>query len=204
LSEFKKIEIDNKLSVGTKSFIITSTGLSALKNQLISIPETNLEIPVGVSLLNTPVMDNIVFQEDSYTDLEGNEIYYDELRIDAVLIEVIQTKNIVKTSIQGRPTTVKEFISDGDYKINIRGVINNKNRIKQKTYPLTLMQNFVNICKAQSSILVTSTFLNEVFEINDIVIESYNVPQIEGQRNQQVFSISASSDVPVKLEELEL
>lgn len=204
MTEFSKISVLNPIVGRNQSFIITSAGLQVLRGQLIQIPESETEESIAVSLLNTPVIDNLVFQSGSYLDLEGNEIEYDSLRIDAVLIEVNQVKNVIETPIQGRDTTVKEWISDGDYQINIRGIINNDTKLNQKIYPLNIVQDLIALCKAQRSLVVTSTFLNEVFEINDIVIKSYNVPQVEGMRNQQPFSINAVSDVPIDLEELEL
>lgn len=204
MTQFRKISIDNAIVQTNKQFLITHAGLQVLRGQLISIPEEETEEPIAQSLLNTPVIDNIVFQADRYYDLEGNEITYNELRIDSVLIEVSQTKNIIKTPIQGRNGTVKEYISDGDYLINIRGVINNNPRQNQKVYPKSYVQDLINLCKAQRSLVVTSKFLNQIFEINDIVIENYSIPQVEGVRNQQPFSISAVSDVPIDLEELEL
>ena len=205
MSEFRKISLDNTIVSTNKSFLISRAGLQALRGQLISIPEGDVEESNYVSLLNTPVIDNLVFKAGKYIPLGQTEpIPYDELRIDTVIIEVSQTKNIVKTSVQGRNSTVKEYVSDGDYLISIRGVIQSREPSEQKKYPEDLMNNFIKILKAERSVIIISKFLNEVFGINDIVIETYSVPQVEGLRNQQPFSISASSDVPIDLEELEL
>lgn len=204
MTEFRKILPSTVVTGVSQSFLITSAGLQVLRGKLIDIPELETEESIGTSMLNTAVIDNIVFKSGSYFDLEGNEIEYDELRIDTVIIEVTQAKNIVKTKIQGRDVSVKEHVSDDDYIINIRGIIQSADKNEQNKYPLELSQNLITICKAKRSLVVTSTFLNEVFEIEDIVIERYNIPQIEGVRNQQAFSITASSDVPVDLEELEI
>ena len=206
MTQFRKISLDNTIVTTNKSFLISRAGLQALRGQLISIPEYDTEKPIeGASLLNTPVIDNLVFKAGKYIPLGQTEpIPYDELRIDTVIIEVSQTKNIVKTSVQGRNSTVKEYVSDGDYLISIRGVIQSREPSEQKKYPEDLMNNFIKILKAERSVIIISKFLNEVFGINDIVIETYSVPQVEGLRNQQPFSISASSDVPIDLEELEI
>lgn len=204
MTEFRKILPGGNITGFNKGFIVTTAGLQALRGQVIDIPEyPEDEIKGGTSMLNTPVIDNLVFQAGSYIPLgQTDPVPYDELRIDAVIIEVIQNKNIVKTSIQGRNTTVKEYISDGDFKINIRGIIQSRDVNEQRKYPLALMKNFYKILKAQRSLVISSTFLVEVFGITDIVIESYNVPQVEGLRNQQPFSINAVSDVAISLEEL--
>ena len=147
MSEFRKITLDNTIVSTNKSFLISRAGLQSLRGALITIPESETEESIGVSLLNTPVIDNIVFQSGSYIDLDGNEIPYNELRIDAVIIEVSQVKNIIKTSVQGRPGTVKEYISDGDYIINIRGVVNNTGKANQKLYPKDAVNDLISLCK---------------------------------------------------------
>jgi len=204
MSEFRKISPQNLLTGVSQSFLITNAGLQVLRGQLIDIPEYETDVSSYHSLLNTPVIDNLTIQSGSYFDLEGNKIDYTGMIIDTVIIEVSETKNIIKTPIQGRSGTVKEYISDGDYIINVRGVIHSRDKTEQRKYPLKLVQDLMNIFKAQRSLKVTSTFLNEVFGIDDIVIERYNIPQVEGVRNQQVFSFSASSDVPIELEEIEI
>lgn len=204
MSEFSKIKLGDAPLTGNKGFIISRAGLQALRGQLITMPESDTEESIAVSILNTPVIDNLVFQMGSYLDLQGNKIDYSELRIDAVLIEVSRTKNIVETQIQGRNEPVNEYISDGAYQINIRGVISNDSTFNQKIYPQKYVKDLIALCKAQRSLVVTSTFLNEVAGVNDIIIKSYNIPQVEGLRNQQPFSINASSDVPIDLEELEI
>jgi len=203
MSRFNKISPDNRIVQTNKSFIISRAGLQVLKGQLINIDTGEVEQAIGTSLLNTAVLDNLLFQSGSYIPLGQTEpVPYDDLRLDAVTIEVNQEKNIIKTPIQGRNGTVKEYISDGDYTINIRGII--QETPLKRTYPKELVKNFIEICKAQRSLVVISTFLNEYFEIQDIVIENYSLPQVEGLRNQQPFIITASSDVPIDLEELEI
>ena len=40
-------------------------------------------------------------------------------------MEISNTRNIVKTDIQGRDGSVKEFINNGDYQISIKGILSN-------------------------------------------------------------------------------
>ena len=75
------------------------------------------------SYLGTPVFSNLDFIGGSYKNLQGEQIEYEDLRIDTVLFDVSQQKNVVTTEIQGRNGTIKEYISDGDFAINISGLI---------------------------------------------------------------------------------
>src|SRR6188768_455318 len=98
---------------------------------------------IAQSYLGTPVYSNLEFlkvsgtSRDNSLDVNGQDNGAEVmLRVDTVIIEVMQTKNIVITPIQGQVTggqnengklkifsTVKEYISGGDYMINISGMI---------------------------------------------------------------------------------
>ena len=151
------------------------------------------------SMFGTPVFSNLEIKPFSYDTLDGENIQIaNGIIIDTVIITVTQTKNIVKTPIQGRNGTVKEYVSDGDYLIEISGAIVSPDR----TYPQTEVNELIQILKAPLAIpadSLISEYLNW-FDIHSIVIESYDFPQTEGTRNQQEFRISAVSDIPVELE----
>ena len=150
-------------------------------------------------MFGTPVFSNLEIKPFSYDTLDGENIQIaNGIIIDTVLFTVTQTKNIVKTPIQGRNGTVKEYVSDGDYLIEISGAIVSPDR----TYPQTEVNELIQILKAPLAIpadSLISEFLNW-FDIHSIVVESYDIPQTEGTRNQQEFRISAVSDIPVELE----
>jgi hypothetical protein len=131
----------------------------------------------------TPMWDNLVIDSD---DLK--------LRIDMVLLTVSQTKNIVKTALNGVDGTVKEFISDGDYNIQISGGLFGLNN----QYPEDEVAKLITILKKKTNIRVQSQFLQR-FDIDDIVVENYKMEAKEAQGNAQFFEISAVSDTPQEL-----
>jgi hypothetical protein len=184
-----------------RNFLITGAALSVVKGAAFNaaIRPTETEESIGNSDLGTPVMDRLEFPEGNYIDLEGNEISFSGISIPTAILEVTLPKNIVKTPIQGRNGTVKEYVSDGDYQINGRGIISNTVNV----IPLDDLRTFREIMQVPQQLEVVSQYLNEIFEINQIVIESFNMPQLEGIRNELPFSFSASSDVALDLEELE-
>lgn len=155
--------------------------------------------PERTSFFGTPVYSNLQILPFSYDTLDGENIQISNgITIDTVIFTINQTKNIVKTPIQGRNGTVKEYISDGDFQIEISGAIVSPGR----TYPQTEVNELIEILKAPIAIpsdSLISEYLNW-FGIHSIVIESYDFPQTEGTRNQQEFRISAVSDIPVELE----
>lgn len=201
MSDFKKISPLVTVTGGAKNYLIGSP-LQSLKARFYNVDAASKDEIIAQSLLNTPVYDNLVFEGGTYTDLKGNEIEYPELRIDNVLIEVSQRKNIVKTQIQGRDGTIKELISMGDYEISIRGILQNFEKSEQALYPVELATNLRKICESTQSLHVLSKFLSEVFDVGYIVIDSFSIPQVEGIRNLQPFTISALSDVEYLTPEL--
>ena len=84
------------------------------------------------STLGNPVYSNLVFDAKKYT-WGDNELDFEGITINTVLFTINQQKNIVKTQVQGRNTTVKEYIADGDFSITAVGQIISP---EPKVYPV--------------------------------------------------------------------
>ena len=182
------------------------TALSKVPQNQTSFPKQTAPTPdKGInkpSALGTPVISNLSIKAGNYTDIYGSLITYpagyfqDEnggaknFEIDTVLFNVNQSRNIVKTPIQGLDGTVKEYISDGDYIINIKGIIQGANGI----YPFDDVKNFISICQAKCALTIYSDYL-QILGITNIVIENYSLPQDMGSQSQQVFELNCLSDV---------
>jgi hypothetical protein len=192
---------DPQLKTTFPKVLITGAAVKAVKGAAASVilGEVEAEDPVSRSYLGTPVLDNLEIPAGSYTDLEDNTIEFSGITVDAVLFEVNKTRNIVKTPIQGRDGTVKEYISEGDYQIRCNGMISQA----ENAIPQSELQILREIFEVPQQISIISLFLNEIFDIFDIVVERWNIPQVAGKRNEIPFSFTAVSDVPLDLEELE-
>jgi hypothetical protein len=176
--------------------IVGQVALRALRKNFIVTGEEIEDQSIGTSkIFNQPIYSDITFNSNSYTDQNGLDQTFEELNIELVLLTVMNTKNIIETTLQGRNGTVKEYISDGDYQIKIEGRIYGEG---MNNYPQDAVQKLHNICLAPQSINVTSSFL-KMFNIEDIVIKSYNFDQQEGMRNCQPFTLNCVSDVPLIL-----
>jgi hypothetical protein len=178
--------------------ILSGFGLQPLKAKVYNFgedEEDNRE-KLPSSSLGTAVFDNLNFPKGSYKDLEGEQIDYDGVSIDTVLFSVAQNKTIIKTPIQGRNGSVKEYISDNDYSITIRGIITSDS---PNVYPEKEVKDLYEVCAVQKEVEISSKFLNDVFGITNIVIESYDFPQSAGFQNTQMFKIQAVSDDPIEL-----
>jgi hypothetical protein len=153
------------------------------------------EQPLYLSPLGTPVVADITFVGGSYTDENGRTVTFPTLTLATVLITVSQPKRIVKTEIQGRNGTVKEYIGMDDWQITINGILTGPNGI----YPVEDMSDLRDILKAPITLPVVSRYL-QMMEIFNIVVQDYTLDQEPGGFSKQNFTINAISDLPVELQ----
>ena len=151
--------------------------------------EDPADAPIDKTYLGTPVYSNLIFLTDN-TNIES------DLRIDTVLMSVDQSKEIVKTAIQGRNGTVKEYISLGDYVVNIKGAIVSPFPEKYPKDDIDLLLRYLSLDKQVG----VSSFFLELFNISEIVIERYSVSEKIGSRNEVPFEITAVSDTPLEFQ----
>lgn len=208
--------------VNTSNLIINSFGLQGVKTLIydsgVKKSEAQAEPVTSNEYLDkTPPfngVDSYAFDSSlpSYTGYLGNAVLsdldidpkttgYERIQIPTVLFTVTQKKNIISTAVQGRNGTIKEYISDGDFQISIRGVLTSINGVypKERTIGNTaIFQDLFNICTLNKAVSVNSWYLKQ-FGIYNIVITDYNFPQNEGEYAMQPFEITAISDTPFEL-----
>lgn len=195
-----KLPIINITSGINRKVLVTAAAVGAVRSEIgsSSVLEVPAENAVSQSYLNTPVIDNLQFVGGSYTDFDNNQITYPSISIDTVLFEVNLPKNIIKTAIQGRSGTIKEYVSDDDYQISCTGKLSNRDNLQ----PTELIRDFRAIMEVPQQLPVISGFLNEIFEIFNIVITDFTVSQSAGKRNEVDFSFKAISDVALGVDEI--
>jgi len=155
------------------------------------------------SQLGTPVYTNIEFLFGEYeTNTKGVFKSFgsqtdspDKLRYEAVLITVSQAKKIIKTEIQGRDGTVKEYIGLDDYQVTVNGILTGKNGNR----PLDQIYALKKMLDAPIPIQVASEYL-QTLGINWLVLEGYEIGEQEGSYSYQTFSLSFLSDIQQELE----
>jgi hypothetical protein len=198
---------------GQAELILAGAGLALLKPKFyrvdaseISKEQTDFEGNLSIAnKFGQPMFDTFAFDCNpatklTYTaskDFGGGEVVLDApFTFKTALITVNQTKNIVKTAIAGQDGTVKEFMSEGDFVINLKGVI--AGDIANQRPIITELNSLVAYLKAPLAIPVSCNFLNE-WLISSVVIESYSLSQREGTRNIIDIDINMLSDSPIEL-----
>ena len=115
------------------------------------------------------------------------------LVINDAVCAISRAKNIVTTQMVGMDGTVKEYINEGDYQINIVvGVAAVRNGVIVDEYPEDGLRELRAFFDEKAAIDVHSVFL-EIFDIGSIVIKNFSVSQ-DTASNYQSVSISAMSD----------
>lgn len=114
--------------------------------------------------------------------------------LESAVGSISQDRNIITTPIQGRNGTVKEYISDGDFVIEVTGKIVDT----QSKFPDDQVQDIANIFKVPNEIIIVNSFLYN-FDIKNVVIKSYKISQVEGYDNMYEISFTMLSDDPIEL-----
>lgn len=168
-----------------------------------SIPElyrvafgyVGLPFPLGDLSLNIPDVGGIAKAIAGKNDYYGKP-YFMPIRLNGIWLpnsptmSLIPSKTIKSTILPGGERSVKELISINDYKLQIRGFAIN---FEDNDYPYDDVEILKNLFMVNKSIQIYSD-LCEIFEINNVVIEGMNFPEMVGVQNVQPFEISLLSD----------
>jgi len=140
--------------------------------------------PARKSALGTPVFSDLKLSDGE-----------DELTMETLLIDVSMRKNIVTTTVQGRPGTVKEYISGGDYQVRLRGSIVRTGKLE---YPYAEVRTLLKLLSQPVVLEAVGEYLR-LFDVYSLVVSDYNFAQNEGRQNTQTFEINCISDQPEEL-----
>lgn len=117
----------------------------------------------------------------------------EQLVVSDAIAAVGKSKNIVRTQLVGMDGTVKEYINDGDYSINLLvGVQAVENGVMVDKYPsegITQLRSFFDV---KTPVYVFSEFLS-LFDIDKVVVTGFTVRQAT-ESNYQPIEISLLSD----------
>ncbi len=117
----------------------------------------------------------------------------ERLVMNDAIVAISRAKNIVTTQMVGMNGTVKEYINDGDYSLNIVvGVAAVRDGVIVDEYPKEGLEELRKFLDEKQALTVESEFL-KIFDIDSIVIKSFSVSQ-DTASNYQSVSISAISD----------
>lgn len=117
----------------------------------------------------------------------------DDLLLDHAIVDARLVKNVVRTAVQGKDGTVKEYISASDWEVEIRGLVAQR----EFGYPKDQVDLLRQYIVPGESIGVINTALNAL-KIYELVILEVNLPHTP-HLNCARYEISAVSNDPYEL-----
>lgn len=115
------------------------------------------------------------------------------LELQDAVVALTRTKQITTTQVVGMQGTVKEYISAGDYDINIAvGIQGTTDGQVADVYPVEGLRQLRKYLEVDLPLQVQSAFF-DIFDINRIVIKSVSLTQAT-ESNYQELQITALSD----------
>lgn len=134
-----------------------------------------------------------------HPDIVGGELVFNE-----VVCKVTGKKNIVQTIVQGLKGTIKEYISDLDFDIELTGAVvstDERGNVLDE-YPADGVRNLEAMCAINDSLEVYSEFL-KLFNITHVVVYEREITQ-QTYSNRQEFKIKCYSDIPFEIKQAEI
>jgi len=163
------------------------------------VVETVTEVPVQNELvMGSENLDPDPFlseTEQTVTKTEGIDSFVDL----SATVAISKKKNVLMTTVAGRDRSRKEYISSGDFIVDIEGVIASK---LPEQYPEDEVEMLIKMLESKETLSVENPLLNR-FGINGLIILDYKIPQGRATKNTQVYQIKAVYEPPIEFLEAE-
>lgn len=162
-------------------------------NYIVATDFTGRWCPDAV-MLGVPADPKIVIdQVNIYQDPFSNERTSNTVDSDTIvwwdvtgLVTIQNDKKVILTPVSGRDYTRKELFGNGDVSFTITGRMNSN---LPDVYPEGELMRFIQIMQYKGPVTVVSQILG-TYGIEKCVITGYNLPQKEGYRNIQEYTIN--------------
>ena len=128
----------------------------------------------------------------TYSSITDEHESFPAIFMDTALITVSMKKNIIKTPVVGHDGTRKEYISQGDYDIDITGEFTSG---ESDIFPEADVEALIKALSAPIALEIACPQLYR-FGITRMVVDSFKLPQEEGIYSKQKITIKAVSHAP--------
>lgn len=181
-------------SVVTRTFLPLAPGLYR-KPLATNIPEvSSSDRSLATNLSEIPHFDTMDWV--AVPALTGLTLKWQSL--DFVFKECIclvtMEKNIVQTALQGRNGTIKEYINDGDYQVEIAAALSSE----CDEYPKEELRKLMGMLKSNDPLLVDDNSFLGLFGITNLIVKNYGFNQ-ETHSNRQSFTMCCLSDTAYEI-----
>lgn len=182
--EYKKALKNATAQVSGYTLSSPSTGIE-IDGYDAAVIEDHSEMYSDKSHFGLPIYMPLLFEKLN----TGSEDYI----LESAVLKISRSKEIVVTKVQGRDSTIKEFISNGDWEVSVTGLIANKG----VGYPKREVKQFAEYLKAKRPLKIIHEKLN-MLGIHELVITAYDLPESDFM-NIQPYSFTALSETAIEL-----
>lgn len=184
-----------------------ASNLGVKSQMLIPRPKIERELVLNRerSILGTDVEGAVILRAEEYEDYRGDTVVPPQpIIFRAAICRAAINKNIVRTSIQGRPGEVKEYVSTGDYDVVIRATITNNENVfangpvgsgygsweNENKIPVEQISFISRWIETDTVVQIENEYLNSL-GITDIIILGADMPQKRATPGTVEFEIYA-------------
>lgn len=162
---------------------------------LLNVPDTIEIVPDFYSgQLGTPVFGSVVFERGVYSQADGSLVNYSEVLIPSALLTISLANEVVTTILQGRGGSIKEYVTSGDYIIQLSAIITNENGAE----PIAELNDLNTLSIVPNSVGIINKLLNSL-GVTKVVIENINVQQLQGRLDSVQLTMNLRSDNDINL-----
>lgn len=207
-TQTKLIENANSCEATDSRYIARKYGVMKVnngKNVVVAVDFCGNWCPDAV-MLGIPVKDGVSVSQENIISDQGTRMSRDKKMNNSftsdtlvwydptALVTVQSQKNYILTKVNGRDYSRKELISNGDIEFSITGRINSN---LPDVYPTNEIRKFIQIMQYKGLVKINSQIVDQ-YHIDKIFIKDYSLPQKEGYRNIQEYTINCVGSMPTE------
>lgn len=207
-TQTKLIENANSCEATDSRYIARKYGVMKVnngKNVVVAVDFCGNWCPDAV-MLGIPVKDGVSVSQENIISDQGTGMIRDKKMNNSftsdtlvwydptALVTVQSQKNYILTKVNGRDYSRKELISNGDIEFSITGRINSN---LPDVYPTNEIRKFIQIMQYKGLVKINSQIVDQ-YHIDKIFIKDYSLPQKEGYRNIQEYTINCVGSMPTE------
>lgn len=163
------------------------------------------------SILGNYLFDNLVLKPCVFFQFKSNNVNnvittektpvnFLGLRLDTAIINVNKENTIIETqTIGSKSGSIKEFMSSGEYMIQVRAYVTAENLDRKRLeYNVPALQQIGILSQCNQSIDIESYFLS-LLGVSKVVVKSLNLTQVEGFSGVVELSLDLISDTELTI-----
>ena len=199
-SAFEAIRKTSKVDINKLQNSFNNAKFSNLGTPVVDYVELalyeDLEGRVGIPLTpNSSIIGNSIKSGIS-NQIYQHGINENVLHLNEVNVTTNMTMNIIRTSVNGRNGTFKEFYNQGDLLITLSGSLTGPIAFQNDIQNLN---NFSRLYLGNQRFNIKSNFINDTFNVFDVIMSDFTLTLNDEYNNVVDYTITLESDNDIEI-----